>query len=288
MTGRRALVALLLCVLTAACSGGDDPPAAAPSSTPSASYANPTAGAALALQEPGMHEADVTTAEYTGAGGARLGYDLYRPADAPADQRLPVVVLVHGDTSAASPKSFGGFVGWGQLLAASGFAALVPDHRPDRSFADAAVALEDVRAAMAVLRDLPGVDPARVGVLGFSAGGPIALRAAYEDPPVGVLQVAVWYGPVEQRPYGRDEPRWSASGLLSTSSPPLHVVTAARDEFLRIGEAAALLRTEAPARGLPVTFDEHAEGSHGFDVRTPGPRTQELLRDTVRRFEQSL
>jgi alpha-beta hydrolase superfamily lysophospholipase len=74
-----------------------------------------------------------------------------------------------------------------QRFAAAGFAALVFDHR---GFGDSdgepdlfrpARQLEDWRAAIAHVRSLPGIDPARVATFGSSMGGGNALAAAAQD-----------------------------------------------------------------------------------------------------------
>lgn len=122
--------------------------------------------------------------------------DLRLPPGATTSARPPVAVLLHG--------GFWRSV-WGADLmdalavdlAARGFAAWnVEYRRPDRHGWDAAA--EDVAAGLAYLSTLePEVDPDRVVVLGHSAGGQLALRAAADGSRVhlvvslaGVLDLA--------------------------------------------------------------------------------------------------
>lgn len=88
-------------------------------------YRNPTPGVQIALQIPGMHRAKVRrNVTYARRAGRRPRLDVYRPAGSKPRARLPGVLLVHGTTSDPSPKDWGIYVGWGQLLAASGLAGI--------------------------------------------------------------------------------------------------------------------------------------------------------------------
>jgi uncharacterized protein len=98
----------------------------------------------------------------------------------------PAVVMAHG-LSGTRRDRLGAFA---ERFAAAGLAALVFDHRgfgdsggePD--LFDPARQLEDWRAAIALTRSLPEVDPDRVATFGSSMGGGNALAAAAEDPQI--------------------------------------------------------------------------------------------------------
>jgi hypothetical protein len=60
-------------------------------------YRNPTPGAEIALQIPGMHKAVVRrNIVYARSGGRALRLDVYRPAGSTRRARFPGVLLVHG------------------------------------------------------------------------------------------------------------------------------------------------------------------------------------------------
>jgi alpha-beta hydrolase superfamily lysophospholipase len=107
---------------------------------------------------------------------------LYRAAG--GSERAPVIVMAHG-LSGTRRDRLGPFA---ERFAAAGFSALVFDHRgfgdsggkPD--FFDPVCQLEDWRAAIALARSLPGIDPAKVVTFGSSMGGGNALAAAAKDP----------------------------------------------------------------------------------------------------------
>jgi alpha-beta hydrolase superfamily lysophospholipase len=95
----------------------------------------------------------------------------------------PIVVMAHG-LSGTRRDGLGPFA---ERFAAAGFAALAFDHR---GFGDSGGEpdlfeprrqLEDWRAAIALARSLPGVDPERVATFGSSMGGGNALAAAADD-----------------------------------------------------------------------------------------------------------
>ena len=107
-------------------------------------YRNPTPGAEIALQIPGMHKAVVRpNVVYARSGGRALRLDVYRPAGSTRRARFPGVLLVHGSTTDPSPKDWGIYVGWGQLLAAHGLAGIPFNHRGSTS--DIGAALRAVR-----------------------------------------------------------------------------------------------------------------------------------------------
>jgi dienelactone hydrolase len=217
---------------------------AALAAVPGASaYRNPTPGAAVILQIPGMHRAEVRrNVVYERA--ARLRLDVYRPRGARG--RLPAVLLV------GSARGSGRTVGWGQLIAASGLAAVAADARSER----------DVRSATGHVRSHArrlGIDSGRLCTLGFSS------RAARW---LSAQRCSVVY-------YGAPDP-----GRADLRQASLLVVKAARDNP-EIN--ASIDRFDAAAREVHadvrvVTFP----GGHGFDVGRPTKRGRAVVKQTLR------
>jgi dienelactone hydrolase len=110
------------------------------------------------------------------------GVPLETVAPAGAVGRGPGVVVVHG---------FAGSVplmrGFSDTLARHGVTVVLLDlagHGASRRPFDRAGLDGDLRTALGHLRDGPGVDPARVGLVGHSLGAGVVLRGAAADPAV--------------------------------------------------------------------------------------------------------
>ena len=133
----------------------------------------------------GPYEVDETDTPFARPGGADLLARLYRPRVA-ADRPLGAVVYVHGGAWARSDRT-GDAILCG-ALAASGLVVVAldfrqaPDHRFPVASADVAAGVRYARAHAGRLR----VDPARIGLLGSSSGGQLALlHAVKPDAPEG-------------------------------------------------------------------------------------------------------
>jgi acetyl esterase/lipase len=116
-----------------------------------------------------------TGIDYGSGGGRPLWLDLLGPDPAPG-QRLPAVVYVHGGGWAGGERTWNP----NRILADAGFVTVSVSYR----FTSEAIfpaQIHDVKAAIRWVRanaDAYGVDPARVGIWGHSAGGHLAALAA--------------------------------------------------------------------------------------------------------------
>jgi len=120
---------------------------------------------------------DVIDTPYARPAGLEMLARVYRPkASAPSPR--PAVVYVHGGAWARSDRSADAILC--EALAASGRVVVAldfrqaPDHRFPAASADVAAGVRYARAHAGRL----GVDPARVGILGSSSGGHLALLHA--------------------------------------------------------------------------------------------------------------
>jgi dienelactone hydrolase len=148
--------------------------------------AAPAAEAPAMDPEAGYEERDFAV----GSGERALPGTLAMPDDAGAG--VPAVVLVHGSGPQDRDETVGPnrpFLDIARGLAAQGIAVLRYDKRSKarpQDYADGKVTIDsettdDAVAAVAALRKAPGIDPARVFVLGHSQGAMMAPRIAAQS-----------------------------------------------------------------------------------------------------------
>ena len=117
------------------------------------------------------------------AGGAHCAAWLFRPASAAGD--VPCVVMSHG----FSLTRHDGLRPYAEALAAAGVAVLAfdPRHLGDSPGAPrgrfrVGLQREDWRSAVAYARALPGIDPQRIVLWGFSFANVLTLELAAKEP----------------------------------------------------------------------------------------------------------
>jgi acetyl esterase/lipase len=134
------------------------------------------------------------------------------------------------------------------------FARVVGD-TPDLASADGEQAIRLIRGGAASW----GVDPDRIGIIGFSAGATVALRAgASTDRSARADFVADIYGAF----LGREVP---------ADSPPLFAVVAADDGLCRGMVFDAV--QQWVAAGAPAELHVYERGGHGFGLAKQGAPT---------------
>lgn len=238
---------------------------------------------------------------FTRVGDTALALTFHRAAGMP-DGGAPCLVVVHG----------GGWDGgdrhqlkvWNARWAARGFAVAAVSYRlaPRHPWPAAG---EDVRAALAWLRTRApqlGIDPARLVLVGRSAGGQIATAVGYGAPDARVAGVVSLYAPHDMvfawgvsreddalnsvrlmRQYlggppdtpERQELYASASGqsMVGPRTPPTLLLHGRPDALVwyRHSERLAARLREA---GVPHLHVELPWATHGFDFNPDGPGGQ--------------
>jgi acetyl esterase/lipase len=235
--------------------------------------------------------------KYSSVEGEDLALDFYH---AQGTTPAPLVIAIHGGSWRGGNNQ--SFIGMDRYLAGRGFAVADIIYRlaPKWTFP---APIEDVRAALVFLQNRAGwlgIDPNQIVLLGRSAGGQIALTAAYTAMNPAIRGVISFYGPTDMHwdwdhpgnPAVIDTPTnlsdylggrpsevpsaYDAASpirLVTSSAPPTLLLHGGRDELVSAGESARLSKrlTETGVRNLNVALPW---ATHGFDYIVRGPGGQ--------------
>jgi acetyl esterase/lipase len=129
-----------------------------------------------------------------------------------------------------------------------------PQARPGQGMPDLAPQLADARAAFALVRRRAvewRVDPARIGMVGFSAGAMLTLATELSGGDAKPAFIGIIYGPL-------------APVTVPVDAPPLFVALAADDPLF--GNSGTGLIDSWRAAKRPVEFHLYEQGGHGFGM----------------------
>jgi acetyl esterase/lipase len=133
---------------------------------------------------------------------SKLKLDVYQPLVRPAvGDKYPIVIVIHGGSWRSGDKQ-DWFVPHNRYIAGQGYVVFSIEYRlSDEALWPAQ--LEDVQTAIQWVKDHAdqyGADASRIALMGRSAGGHLALMAAYcGDEATPIKAVISIYGPVEMR-----------------------------------------------------------------------------------------
>jgi len=229
------------------------------------------------------------------------------------NEKLPLLVLVHGGVhSDVKPDGDARVV---SELIEQGYAIIAPDYRGSTGYGRdywqlidyGGLENEDVLAGKTwMLENHPNVDPERVGILGWSHGGMIALmnvfehpqdyKAAYAGVPVSDLVARMGYKDQGYRDlfsapyhlgktaadnvaeYRRRSPAWNAEKLQT----PLLIHTTTNDEDVNVLEVEHLIKSlQAAGKSFEHKIYTNAPGAHAFnrlDTKLAQDSRQEIYR----------
>jgi acetyl esterase/lipase len=239
----------------------------------------------------------------------QLQADLYRPPHGAGrgDELLPSVVVVHGGGWRYGDKGENQW--WNQWLAARGYLVLDIQYRLAPG-ADWRQATADVQAGIAWIREHAtelAADPQRVALLGRSAGGHLALLAAYGDEvgrrPASVIAL---YAPTDLglmhaqaggdlreaiEALVRGDPATAAAdyrlaspvSIVSDNPPPTLLIHGTSDEVVRVEHSRVLARVlEERGASIDLVVIPFI-APHAFDHTAWSPAAQ-LAREAVAGF----
>ena len=231
-----------------------------------------------------------------------LDADVYAPED--GGPRRPAMLVIHGGAWTGGDK--GENKAWSRWLASRGCVVvdmqyrLAPAANWQESVADIELGLAWVREHAADLR----VDPDRVSLLGRSAGGHLALLAAYTTAARPPHRVVALYAPSDlARLYARSRHLCAPLEALArgapsdvpdayrlaspivrahSGAPPTLLIHGARDDAVPSDHSRQLAH-RLDRLGVPRQYLEVPYGRHAFDIDAAGLASQVAL-EAVSRF----
>jgi carboxymethylenebutenolidase len=203
--------------------------------------------------------------EYPGSEGEMPAH-LYSP---PGNGRFPGLLVLH--TSAGPGPNVEAFA---RRLASLGYVTMTPDLFSLHEFGaegrtDHPLVLTDLAGALDFLKARPEVDPARIGVVGFSFGGRLAILAVAAHP--SLRAAVVYYAVADHRELARTRPvgeRALTVRPLTELAPRVHVpVLIHHGEADRVVplEQGRLLHAALRAAGKESTLYTYPGADHLFN-----------------------
>lgn len=228
---------------------------------------------------PRMDDVRVERGTYN-TGYEDLGMDVYYPA---APGPVPVVVFAFGYPDPPGQiRQYGPVTSWARLMAASGMAAAI--YATNECAENIHAVLTHLRTNAAAL----GVDATRIGLFAESANVSVALSALMRDPSLACAALLTGFtidldGSTTVAAAAKQYMFVDACAGKSVDDlpdgVPMLFLRAGRDWFPGLNDALDRVVAKAVARNLPVTFVNHATGTHGFEF----DQDTELSREMVRR-----
>lgn len=230
---------------------------------------------------------------YKATDAGPLTMDLYYPPDTTPGRPLPAVVFVLGFSDIGTKqflgcvaKEMGSYVSWARLAAASGIVAITYTNREPE--ADAHALLHHVQSNGASL----GIDVDRIAIWACSGHGPMALSLLMHQDLSRLTCAVLCYGYTldvdGSAGVAEAAAAWrfvnaSAGKSVDDLPPdvPLFIARAGRDQFAGLNAALDRFLAKAVTRNLPVTFVNHPEGPHAFDLDHDSETTRDIIRSIL-------
>ena len=234
-------------------------------------------------------------------------FDVYEPAIAAA----PTVVIVFAMPDSVLAPRLGSTMkdtphlqAWGRWLAASGIRAVVPCGETP------ATDMPLLWRYLCTNAHELGIDVARLGVIGWSGHGPLAIslccpaavspddETLVRSPPLPRSLALLYAYSVDRagstavqdtvRSYGMAVPATPSVLADLPLATPLFIARAGRDAFAHLNVALDALVTDALAANRPLTVLNLPAAGHAFDLQPPTPDVQRCLRALLECLHETL
>lgn len=191
--------------------------------------------------------------------------------------RVPAMVIAHGSGGVSSMRE----IWWSRQFANAGIAAFIVDSfeprnirqtTTDQGQLSTAANVADALYALRLLATHPRIDPERIGVMGFSKGGQVALFTALE--PFRRAVVADGTRFAAHLPLYPSCNDWMVTGRVTGA--PMLLLLGKKDDYTP-AEACAKYAEWFKSKGTDASVIIYSDAYHGFDAG--GSPT--LLREAV-------
>ncbi len=254
----------------------------------------------VCLQLDGMDAVTVRRDVAYGPTDQGLRFDVYYPPDDTNEGSWPAVIIVAGYPGTMEPrpttlayKEIGWTVSMCQLIAVSGMAAIAYTNRDPA--ADLQALFEHVHECAGSLR----IDPARVGLIAVSGNVPTALTTLMQDASRTPACAVFGYGCLldldgatdvsdAARQFGFANPGVGRTFADLRRDVPLLIMRAGRDQFPAMNASIDRFIRQGLIENLPITFVNHTEGPHAFDLFADSRTSRDIVRQTLRFLRQHL
>jgi hypothetical protein len=264
----------------------------------------------ICLQLEGMDAVTVRRDLAYGPADTHRRFDIYYPpgqtddgstfAKATADKRWPAVIIVAGYPGTMEPrptpltyKQIGWTVSMCQLIGVSGMVAIAYTNRDP--VADLRTLVEHIHQCAESLR----IDSARIGVVAVSGNVPTALTMIMQDAGRVPACAVFGYGCLldldgatdvadAAKQFGFANPGVGRTVTDLRPDVPLLITRAGRDQFPGMNASIDRFIAQALIQNLPMTFVNHAEGPHAFDLFEDSRTSRDIVRQTLRFLQQHL
>jgi hypothetical protein len=232
--------------------------------------------------------------EYRVTDDGALTMDIYHPPDSKSETRIPAVIFVNGYPDPGAQKMIGcnfkemeSYISWGQLTAASGLVAITYTTGKEPA-SDIHALLHYVRQNAAAF----GIDGNRVGLWACSGNVPNALSVLMQEAREYLKCAVLCYGCMldldgdayiaeAAKIWGFVNPCAGKSVEDLPHDVPLFIARAGRDEMPHLNETFDRFLGKALTRNLPVTFVNHPEAPHAFDIHDDSETSREIIRQIL-------
>lgn len=234
---------------------------------------------------------------YNRVNGTEYNCDLYLPPwPLKTGEKLPVVILVHGEAPAPGLKDIGQYVSLGEYIASHGLAAVTFDHRMLVGGAGIQEILDDIAKVRDYIRGISvdyGIDGERVCIWSISSGMPFGMHSAFSYRQEEIRCAVGYYG------FGDFETLLAAlqKGGDAGSEVPrvINGTVAARIMIVRSALDHAMINSSLDGfimkcleSNCEVEIHNHGTGNHAFDIIDDNRRSHELLEYTIGFVQRNL